>query len=195
MAAPGFCTARRLTWAPIFAPIALLAPPAWAQQVQLLSKRGGPASDTAGGTSSVAASSFSTDGRYQVFTSTAENLAPGQVEANHNQNDVFLFDRITGAVTLVSHAAGASTTTANGISDNPVISADGAWVAFRSGATNLVPGQADANAATDVFLFERATGALSLVSRAAGTTTTTANAASSPPVISADGGVIAFTSP
>jgi Tol biopolymer transport system component len=196
MAAPGFCTARRarLACAPVLITIALLAPVAEAQQVQLLSKRAGPASDTGGGTSSVVVSSLSADGRYLVFTSTAENLAPGQVEGNLNQDDVFLFDRVTGGVTLVSHAAGAPATTAAGTSDSPVISADGAWVAFRSNAPNLVPGQADGSGLTDVFLFERGTGALSLVSRAAGTATTAGNGASGPPTISDDGGFVAYPS-
>src|SRR5262245_13872148 len=165
-------------WAPVLLAGFLFAPPAVAQQVQLLSKRAGPASDTGGGTSSVVVSSLSTDGRYLVFTSTAENLAPGQVDGNTFQNDVFLFDRVTGAVTLVSHAAGAPSTTGAGASDSPVISSDGAWVAFRSTATNLVTGQVDTNGATDVFLFERATGAVSLVSRAVGTTATTASSVS-----------------
>jgi Tol biopolymer transport system component len=182
-------------WAPVLVVAAsLAATTVEAQQLQLLSKRSGGASDSGGGASAVVVSSLSADGRYLVFTSVARNLAPGQVDANFTLNDVFLYDRVTGSVTIVSHAAGAPATTANSSSDSPVISADGAWVAFRSNATNLVPGQTDSNFALDVFLYERATGAVSLVSRAAGTTTTTGNNVSGPPTISGDGGIVAFPS-
>src|SRR5205085_2307661 len=48
-----------------------------------------------------------------------------------------LYNKSTGAVTLLSHAAGAAATTANGESANAVISGDGKTVAFYSFATNL----------------------------------------------------------
>src|SRR4029079_13004604 len=42
------------------------------------------------------------------------------------------------------------------LSNAPAINADGRWVAFVSGATNLVPG--DTNGAPDVFVHDRQTG-------------------------------------
>ena len=55
----------------------------------------------------------------------------------------------------------------NGNSQRPSISADGRFVAFDSAATNLIPG-GDANGAIgDVFVFDRTTGSLELVSRQA----------------------------
>jgi Tol biopolymer transport system component len=85
---------------------------------------------------------ISADGRFVVFSSTATDLDHGQVDSNA-ATDVFLFDRLTQTTTLVSHIPGAPGTTGNGASSNPVISADGAYVAFRSAATNLVPGTGD----------------------------------------------------
>jgi len=50
----------------------------------------------------------------------------------------------------------------NGDSDYPSISADGRYVAFPSGATNLVAG--DTNGALDVFVHDRQTGQTTRVS-------------------------------
>jgi len=52
-------------------------------------------------------------------------------------------------------------TQADGMSWPSAISADGRWVVFQSDATNLVPG--DSNAAPDIFLHDRLTGATELV--------------------------------
>src|SRR5262245_12548806 len=50
---------------------------------------------------------ISPDGRYVVFISQATNLVPGQQDLNigfgTSGNDVFLFDRLSGANVLVSH--------------------------------------------------------------------------------------------
>ncbi|MEA2691145.1 MAG: hypothetical protein QOJ16_532, partial [Acidobacteriota bacterium] len=111
-----------------------LARGAGAGEVQLLTRSDpGFRSDTASGASVTSpGSSMSGDGRYLVFSSTAPNLAPGQVEGPSVTSDVFLFDRVTGARTLVSHNAGSANTAGNGPSYSPVLSADGRWVAFLS---------------------------------------------------------------
>lgn len=142
------------------------------------------------------ARAVSDDGRFTVFVSDSSDLVAGQVDDTSSQ-DVFLYDRVTGAVTLVSHAGGSAVSTANAGSDLPAISADGAWVAFQSDATDLVAGGTDMNAASDVFLFARATGEVILVSRAAGSATTAGNAGSSAAsgiAVSANGAFVAFTS-
>ena len=51
---------------------------------------------------------------------------------------------------------------ANGSSDGASISADGRFVAFESGADNLVPG--DTNGESDVFVHDRQTGQTTRVS-------------------------------
>lgn len=87
--------------------------------------------------------SISDDGRFVTFRSTASNLVPD--DAN-NRADIFVHDRNTGQTARVGQPPGAE---ADGHSANPVISGDGAWIAFESDATNLVPG--DTNRARDIF--------------------------------------------
>ena len=139
---------------------------------------------------------ISGDGAYVAFRSNANNLVTNQVDANGGNSDVFLYDRQAQTTTLVSHAAGAPLTTGNNTSDTPVISGDGAYVAFRSVASDLVAGQVDANGGglTDVFLYDRQTGTTTLVSHAAGAAATTGNSQSDTPVISEDGAYVAFRS-
>lgn len=136
---------------------------------------------------------LSSDGRYVAFESVASNLVAGQVDFN-SAPDVFLYDRTTGTSVLVSRASGSTTTTGNGTSKEPRISADGRYVVFRSTATNLVSGQTDANGGDDVFLFDRDTGTLTLVSHVQGSAVTAGNGTSQNPRISSDGGYAAFTS-
>ncbi len=137
--------------------------------------------------------SLSADGSRITFVSLATDLTAAQIDTNSGA-DIFLFERASGAVTLLSHAAGQPTTTADSNSFVPWLSADGAWLAFMSAASNLVPGQAETNAEMDVFLREVATGATHLVSHAAGTPTTTADGMSAVFGISGNGRQVVFTS-
>ncbi len=66
----------------------------------------------------------------------------------------------SGDIELVSLAYDG--TESNGTSTRPVVSADGRFVAFHSGATNLVDD--DTNARNDVFVYDRMTGDTTLVS-------------------------------
>ncbi len=119
--------------------------------------------------------SASADARYAVVQSLAENLVAGQVDANQG-NDVFLVDRVAGTTTLVSRSAASAITTGNADSGRAAISADGNWIVFNSAATDLVPGQIDTAGSPDVFLYERATGTVTLLSRAAGSAATAGDA-------------------
>src|SRR5436305_1732842 len=86
----------------------------------------------------------SADGRFVAFDSTAANLVAGQADPNNTPTpraDVFLYDRSTGTNVLASHNAASATTTGNGPSLIPSISADGRFVAFEGQATDVVPGQ------------------------------------------------------
>jgi WD40-like Beta Propeller Repeat len=146
----------------------------------------------------------SDDGRFAVYTSTAGNLVPGQIDT-HNSGDIFLYDRATNSSVLVSHAAGAATTAANGVSTVPSISSNGRFVAYVSAATDLVSGFVDGNGVgTDIFLYDRTTGLNHLVSRQDGTVATGGNNGSGisagiagsenlAPVVS-DNGRVAFSS-
>jgi Tol biopolymer transport system component len=94
------------------------------------------------------AGGMSADGRYVTFTSSAENLVRGDTNA---ADDVFVRDRWSKRTVRVSLSSRGAQ--ANGLSGDPVISADGRYVAYVSSATNLVPG--DTNDADDVFLSRR----------------------------------------
>jgi hypothetical protein len=161
--------------------------PAAAQDVLLVS-RSASVGQGAGGQ----AGGLSDDGRFFVFGSAAPNLIPGQVDTN-NAEDMFLQDRVTGILTLVSHVPGSSTATPDDQTYEAQISGDGNWVVFVSPSTNLVGGT-DTNGGDDVFLFERATGTVRLVSHIAGAPTTSGNGVSQNAVISADGNYVAFQS-
>ncbi len=146
--------------------------------------------DSAGGGLSDTGQQVSADGRYVVFLS-GRNAVSGLVDANQGA-DIFLRDRVAGTTVLVSRSAASGSTTANAESGKPVLSADGRWIVFLSSATDLVPGQVDGNNNDDVFLFDRITGTVRLISHAAGSETTAGDQMSFTPTISADGAYIAF---
>ncbi len=120
------------------------------QQAVLVTKTlsGGPA----GGFDST----ISDDGRYVAFMSDSRELTSEPVGASRN---VFLRDLRAGTTTLVSTPPNGAS---NGISHTPAISGDGRFVAFGSASSTLVPG--DANNDTDIFLWERDTREITLVS-------------------------------
>ena len=96
-----------------------------------------------------------------------------------------------GATTRVSVGAGG--TQAHGHSALTVISANGRYVAFSSGASNLVAG--DTNGVEDVFVRDRVSGVTTRVSVATdGTQANGGTGGSSAPAISADGRYVAFFS-
>jgi hypothetical protein len=98
--------------------------------------------------------SISADGRFVAFQSLASNLVAGDT---NNVADIFVRDRVAGTTERVCGSV-----QGNRGSLSPAISADGNFVAFASAATNLVPG--DTNNRIDIFLCDRSTGALQLVS-------------------------------
>ncbi len=129
--------------------------------------------------------SISADGRFVAFESDAANLVPG--DGNHSR-DVFVHDRRTGITTLASVDSSGGQADSNSYS--PAISADGRYVAFVSGATNLVPG--DANRHADVFV--RDLMADQTVRVSVGDFGIEGNGDSFDPAISADGRYVAFAS-
>ncbi len=143
---------------------------------------------------------ISRDGNVVAFTSLARNLVPGQVDGNQQPGfpdsggDVFLYHRPSGSLSLVTHKSGSSNTTANGSSAVSGISADGSVVVFTSTASDLVGGLADTNGKADVFVYQRASGAVAAVSRASGPAPRTANGFSGGGQVSDDGRWIAFQS-
>jgi hypothetical protein len=148
--------------------------------------------------------STSADGRFVVFSSNATNLVPGEVDTNADQN-IYLLDRQTGTTTLVSHSVVSLTQTASAGSPGfglapstsgvpAVISSDGNYVAFVSSATDLIPLQTGVPGFSNIFLYNRQTGAVTLVSRGATGPNAGGLGFSDHPVISADGSRVAYTS-
>ena len=131
---------------------------------------------------------ISADGSYVAFTS----MSPiGLVDLNSHA-DVYLFERATGIVSLVSRKPDGMA--GSGRSFMPRIDAAGRYVVFLSEANDLVPGQVDSGAKAQVFLFDRLSGTTTLVSRAAGTAATESNGYASGADISAAGHRIVFGS-
>ena len=129
--------------------------------------------------------SISADGRYVAFDSAASNLVTGDT---NNNWDVFVHDRNTHSTTRESlSSAGAQ---ANDLSANPVISADGRYVAFESYAGNLVAG--DTNWMIDVFVRDRTLQTTQRVNVSG--TGAQANTESGLASISGDGRLVAFES-
>ena len=129
---------------------------------------------------------ISADGRYVAFSSLGSNLVPGDTNGT---DDVFVRDRVAGTTSRVSVSSTGAR--ANLSSRGASISADGRYVAFVSGASNLVP--EETNVYVDVFVRDRVAGTTSLVS----VTSTGAPADDESccgTSISADGRYVAFNS-
>ncbi|HST94306.1 MAG TPA: hypothetical protein VLJ78_05965, partial [Microvirga sp.] len=132
----------------------------------------------------------SRDGRYIVFTSTADDLVAGDT---NGRADIFRKDLVTGAVVRVSTAgrnAQGQEPEANAKSADASISADGRYVVFGSAASNLVEG--DTNGRIDIFRKDLLTGATVRVST--GTTNGEANDDSYDAHVSPDGRYVVFVS-
>jgi cysteine-rich repeat protein len=133
--------------------------------------------------------SVSADGLFVGFDSDASTLVANDV---NGRTDVFVHELATGVTERVSVASdGSEGNNRSGFLDPPALSADGRFVAFTSGANNLVPD--DTNNVVDVMLHDRATGETMRVNVAADGTE--ANGASSLwASVSADARVVAFAS-
>ncbi len=126
----------------------------------------------------------SDDGRFVAFASDATNLAPG---GPTGVTDVLVRDRQAGTTERISRAV---TGNPDGLSLEPCISGNGRFVAFTSGASNLLAN--DKNGIRDVFVFDRVTQRTELVSVAS--KGKQGNGESSAPRISPDGRFVVFES-
>lgn len=129
--------------------------------------------------------SISADGRWVAFQSWSDNLVFGDTSQNP---ECFVRDLRDGVTVRVSVASGG--VQAWGSSTDPVISADGRFVAFDSTSPVLVPG--DTNGVGDVFVHDLATRITERIS--VGANGEQATNYSWRPRISADGRVVAFHS-
>ncbi|MEO8277470.1 MAG: hypothetical protein ABI639_14750 [Thermoanaerobaculia bacterium] len=144
--------------------------------------------DSGGASGSGFNPAISADGRFVAFASDSPALVAGDSNA---ATDVFVRDRLTSTTTRISRDGGG--TQGNAVSNAPAISADGRYVSFVSGATNLVLN--DTNGEWDVFVHDRQTGQIARAS--VGSTGTQADAGSfvgSSNWISGDGRFVVFYS-
>jgi len=114
--------------------------------------------DTTGneGSQQSAEPSISGDGRYIVFSSTADNLVPGDT---NNTSDVFVHDVVTGVTSRVS--VDILGNEGNRSSDSADISVDGNFIAFASFANNLTLDDTDDK--EDVFVIDMDSGNITRV--------------------------------
>jgi hypothetical protein len=156
--------------------------------VSLVSGSGGSATATADGFSDSPA--VSADGSRVAFRSSAPDVVPGQTNTPGSTSNVFLFDGNLQTVTLLSHACDASgchpTTTAAGNSEAPSIDGAGILVVYVSTATNLVPGQQEAVAVKNVFLYSTTVGGSALLSGQDGSPTVASSSPTYLAVVSRD---------
>lgn len=140
------------------------------------------------------ASAMSVDGRWILLASEASNLVSGFTSGNGGQEDVYLYDRDTESIVLVSHVSASASTGGDHRSEPVALSPDGRWVLFDSFASNLLASVVDDNNRTDVFRYDRTSGQLVLVSHAHGTPQQVANEESAAHSISDDGARVLFRS-
>ncbi len=138
------------------------------------------------GPSTLSSLSVSADGSLVAFTSAADDLV---LSDTNGYPDVFVRDLALTNTVLVSVDA-SGTTSGNGLSAEPSISADGRFVAFSSGASNLVAG--DTNNASDVFVRDLWSGTTTLVS--VNSNGFSEYGASYSPIITSDGRAVLFHS-
>ena len=129
--------------------------------------------------------SVSADGRFVAFESLAANLVPDDTVVSL---DIFVYDRGNKTIERVSIADDG--TQGDGPSSNPIISADGRFVAFESQASNLVTD--DSNGIQDIFVYDRQNQIIERVS--VPNDRSQANGSSALPSISGDGRFVAFES-
>jgi Tol biopolymer transport system component len=127
---------------------------------------------------------ISADGSVIVYHSSATNL----LDEAYTVPEVFTYQRATGLTGRVSYTVNGEL--ASGGAVNPVISADGRYVAFLSYANNLVSG--DNNAAGDIYRRDLVAGVTDYIS--VSNSGIPANRLADGAVISGDGQVVVFKS-
>src|SRR5262249_46230499 len=114
----------------------LIANSSGAAPLQLLSVRSPAVPLPAGGDGNSVAPAMSSDGRFVLFTSSANDLVPG----GYNQffMNLYLRDRMSNTTVLVS-ANTNGITGGNGNSIGGIASTNYRWIVFQSDASDLVP--------------------------------------------------------
>ena len=127
--------------------------------------------------------SISSDGRYIVYYTTSTNISPAS-----SVPSIWLFDQVLGTTSLVSHLSAGGP--ASGVDAVAMVSANGRYVAWSSGASGIDP--SDHSNQDDVFIYDVLTATNQRVSVALGGGDP--NSGSTRPSISSDGRYVLFTS-
>ena len=136
---------------------------------------------------------LSADGRFVYFVSRARNLVPGMVDRNGNGYDVFVLATETGAISLVSHAAGQPLLGADGDAELVAISADGRYALLGSRAKQLIGPAGDfPTSFRQTFVYDRLRDRISLISHPPGLPFSSLLFSSPPAAMSGDGRFVAF---
>ena len=130
--------------------------------------------------------SMSVDGHYVAYSSSANDIVPGDIGFTR---DIFVWDRTTDETILVSR--GRNGKPANNSSFSPDISGDGRYVTFSSRAKNLVPGPRDR--LHHIYLYDRELDKIVRVDQKPNGIPGNRDS-SSEPTISGDGSTVAFGS-
>jgi hypothetical protein len=134
--------------------------------------------------------SISADGRFVAFHSEATNLVPGDTNGFW---DVFVRDLKEGTTERVSvDSSGNQGNNHSSNGDFTSISADGRYVAFKSDATNLVPGGSPSGG--DIYVRDRTAGTTERINLVNGSTSSVSNGYDFRPSISGDGRYVAWIS-
>lgn len=151
--------------------------------------------------SEIVAGAVSGDGRYVVFSSSAENLTAEETLGGWH---IYLRDREARTTTMLTYTG--ADHYGSSVEGQAVISADGRYVAFRSTSGQLAAN--DTNGSADIFVYDRNDASIKRVSVASDGTEACGCSCSWPdtcngceyhwvnshPSISADGRYIAFAS-
>jgi hypothetical protein len=135
-----------------------------------------------------AAGQWSTNDQFFAFVTASNAIGSGPPADSNGTNDVYLYDLSSRTLTLISMNA-SRTNSGNGPSDFPALSGDGHFVAFRSFATDIIPGISNT---PNIFLYDRLSGSNTLLTPAVGLKGWTSWA--SRPALSVDGSMVTFQS-
>lgn len=128
---------------------------------------------------------ISADGNLVAFASVASNLVSGDT---NNATDIFVRNISAGTTTRISVTESGGQT--NGFSFIPAMSANGQFVVYSSGASNIVAG--DTNGVNDIFRVRLSD--LNTIRISVSSSHAQADGQSGQPTISSDGNLVAFDS-
>lgn len=134
------------------------------------------------------APSISGDGRYVAFSSSDRNLLPADAqppEGGGHPRHIYVYDMVTGERDWISRAGAVE---GNHDSNSPTVSRDGRYVIFESQADNLTDHTPSIGHAANVYLADRDTATMRLLSTTDGSSADGGNKAH----LSADGRFAVF---